>query len=100
MSSSPKGMLEGGDQTNGNGGSRMARRDGNDGTDGLVVEDNSWAGSVVRMIESFVSEGRGCGSSNTRWTMRTPVALGATGQLEVMTRRGIRKDGKKNLCAR
>jgi hypothetical protein len=74
MSSIPKGMLEGGGQPNGDGSSRTARHGGSGGTDGLVVEDNSWAGSVARVIESIVSEGRGCGSSDTRWMMRTPVA--------------------------
>ena len=44
MSSKLKGMLEGGGQPNGDGGSRTARRGGSGGADGLVVEDNSWAG--------------------------------------------------------
>jgi hypothetical protein len=74
MSSSPKGMLEGSGQPNGDGGSKMARHGGRGGTNGLLVEDNSWAGSVARVIESIVSEGRGCGSSDTRWMMRTLVA--------------------------
>jgi len=71
MSSSPKGLLEGGGQPNGDGGARCG---GSGSADGLVVEDNSWAGSVVRAIESNFSEGQGCGSSDTRWTMKSPVA--------------------------
>ena len=74
MSSKLKGMLDGGGQPNGDGSSRTARHGGSGGADGLVVEDNSWAGSVVRAIESNFSEGQGCGSSNTRWTMKSPVA--------------------------
>jgi uncharacterized protein YgfB (UPF0149 family) len=64
-------MLKSSGQLDGNGSSRIEMHGGRSGATSQVVQDNSWARSVVRVTKSSTSEGQGCGRSDEWSTMRS-----------------------------